>query len=271
MLFILKVKILRVFKKYSNNNIYICKVKRNIYLIMLLVLTACSSNKERPSSIIIGDTEDMIVTEVNETFNGVYVGEYEVNTRTKTFDIDNDGDDDFTIYSSVDSVINTRGLVSSYQYKVSFESYSLKLKAIEKHFGESESIFLGDSLIPGYIINIYHTILSSCDSNSMDESMSDIFYTNYELNDDLDANGFNYLESHISENICIYQTNGMEAISSYAKLNYIEKDYSCTNPGLNTPFYMGIQDISGGKKLGWIELSISENNTVHLIRTAIQE
>jgi hypothetical protein len=94
---------------------------------MLLIITSCSSNKEQPSSIRIGETKNVIVTDVNKTFNGVYVGEYEINTRIKGFDIDNDGDNDFSIYSSVDSVMNTRGFVSSYQYKVGFESYLLRL------------------------------------------------------------------------------------------------------------------------------------------------
>jgi hypothetical protein len=104
-----------------------------------------------------------------------------------------------------------------------------------------------------------------------DESVSEIFSTNYQLNDELNVEGFNYLESFINDDISIYETNDIDAVSSYAKLNYIEMDYSCDNPVLNTPFYIGIQDIGAGSKLGWIELKISDDNTVHLIRTAIQE
>jgi len=49
-------------------------------------------------------------------------------------------------------------------------------------------------------------------------------------------------------------------------------DYSCINPEKNNVIFLGVTlSKNGNYYLGWIELEISGNNTVHVIRTAIQK
>jgi len=59
-------------------------------------------------------------------------------------------------------------------------------------------------------------------------------------------------------------------VSSY-NVEFFLKDFSCANAPQNKSFFLGIQDVSNEVKLGWIELEILENNTIHLIRAALKE
>ncbi len=95
-------------------------MKRLIYLSGLFVLfTACNSVKLNPSTIVIGETDDMLVIEHDKTFNGVFVGTNEVNTRSVNFDINGDGQNNFQINSRVDTLENSAENASSFKYSVS--------------------------------------------------------------------------------------------------------------------------------------------------------
>jgi len=50
-------------------------MKRIIYLSALFVVfTACNSEKQNSSTIVIGETKNMLVIEHDKTFNGVLLG-----------------------------------------------------------------------------------------------------------------------------------------------------------------------------------------------------
>ncbi len=75
-------------------------------------------------------------------------------------------------------------------------------------------------------------------------------------------------------NISIYNTN-YKTVKEYNNYDFMENIYnfSCNNPTKNSFFYIGfkIEDVSGNHRLGWVELEVLTNDTVHIIRTAVQE
>jgi hypothetical protein len=46
-------------------------MKNNIYIVLIIVFTACNSINQRPDSVVIGEIENMYVIEFNKTFKGV--------------------------------------------------------------------------------------------------------------------------------------------------------------------------------------------------------
>jgi len=57
-----------------------------------IVFVACNNVKQNPSTIVIGETKDMVVIEYNKTFNGVFSWINSVNTGTAEFDMIGDED-----------------------------------------------------------------------------------------------------------------------------------------------------------------------------------
>jgi hypothetical protein len=82
-------------------------MKNNIYIVLIIVFTACNSINQRPDSVVIGEIENMYVIEFNKTFKGVWVGEGDVNERSHSFDLDSDGSFDFILTSFTDTIYNT--------------------------------------------------------------------------------------------------------------------------------------------------------------------
>ena len=232
---------------------------------------ACNSEKNYPNSIKIGDTEGMLVTEFDETFKGVFVGIGEVNTRTVSFDIDNNGKNDFTFYSSVDTIKKAGWLLNNYHYKVGVEGHGLKIRSEYKTISQSQNSYIGDTVIDIYTKQIYHIIHSGCEGTPTQGDQEYNFNVNYEVNDKLTSENFENLSSTSGNYLNLYQSNDMSVFVSSYRVEYFLKDLSCANAPQNKSFFLGIQDVSSDVKLGWIELEILENNTVHLIRAALQE
>jgi len=247
-------------------------MKRIFYLSVLsIVFIACNSTTEREMSITIGDTKNMVITEINETFKGVFVGVGEVNTRTFSFDIDNNGKNDFTFYSSVDTINNGDWLLGDYHYRVGVEGHGLKIRNDYKTISQSQNSYIGDTVIGMYIKHIYHIIHSDCEGTSAQGDEKYNYYVNYEINDKLTSENFENLSSTSGNYLNLYQSYDMSVFVSSYNVEFFLKDFSCANAPQNKSFFLGIQDVSNEVKLGWIELEILENNTIHLNRAALQE
>jgi len=246
-------------------------MKNIIYLVMLLLVVTCTNNKDYPSSIKIGDTEGMLVIEFDKTFNGVWVGNGEVNTRTVSFDIDNNGENDFTFYSSVDTINNAGWLLGRYRYGVGIEGHGLKIRSKYKTISQSQNSYVGDTVIGMYIKHIYHIIYSDCEGTSTQGNQNYNFYVNYEVNDNLTNDNFENLSSTNGNYLNLYKSYDMSVNVSSYNVEFSQTDFSCVNAPQGKSFFLGIQDVSNDPKLGWIELEILEDNTIHLIRAAIQK
>jgi len=248
-------------------------MKRIIYLsVLIALLTACNSNKDFPTSIIIGDIDNMIVNDVDYTFKGVYVGVNEVNTRTVAFDIDNDGEVDFSLTSTADTIENGGGDIPFYSYSVGIQSDYID---VSRNYNTELNLSVqpvdGDTIVNGSFYITKHYSYWECESNTYDvgnNSFVNVFqlYNEITLDELSDYHNSEYIYSGVN----IYKSKEYE-VSSSSYFTIRESDYSCLSAPKNTPFYISVHKVNDNKaRLGWIELEILEDNTVHLIRTAIQ-
>ena len=254
-------------------------MKNIIYLVFSIALVSCSSTNETPSSIFIGETKGMIVTEVNKEFEAFYVGPGEINTRTVVFDINDDGESDFEISCTIDSVFNTKS--QKYYTVIAIDnlteySFLTNKKAFETITSTTDTVIASVSNL--YIHNLQQGYLETSINLIDDYYCISYLEAGFEL--DIEHNPYGVIESENSNFFhpyaFVYQSNYSELTLSTVdgKYGYDKTfDFSYFNCEINKTFFIaflkGSQTYQG--KLGWIELEILENNTVHVIRTAIQE
>jgi len=250
-------------------------MKKIIYLVVLLLVVACTNNKDYPNSIKIGDTDGMLVTEFDKTFNGVWVGNGEVNTRTVSFDIDNDGENDFHISSTVDTVYGAGSFVPYYSFSVKISTYTMNISQnISPKLFESSLTVVGDTLINGVTKTLFQNIYSECDPTVYDDKIVEAFTNSFIINDEITVNQLSQSKNgaNLSSGVNIYKSSNffISNPSTYS-LSIKEYNYTCLSSVKNESFFIAIYKSDNNfQKLGWIELEILEENTVHLIRTAIQ-
>ena len=245
-------------------------MKNIIYIVLIVTFTACNT-KQLPVSIVIGETKNMFVTEFDYTFKGVWVGYNQVNERTHSFDINGDGSEDFSLISFVDSVYqpatNSDGKIYGVRLVLE-DNYSVKTQIIEEGLGiqsmERDTLFPGQSWSDTYLLSTFNCQGSEEELSYNQESQLS-FIKRLNTNDNIAKND-NLWINYGSNGQLIYQTN----YNSYYNYEYNNYEFNCINPDKNSPFFIPIL-LSNSDVLGWIELEILEDNTVHLIRTATQE
>jgi len=251
-------------------------MKRILYLCVCLnVIVSCKSKSIRSNSITIGDTDNMLVIEHNKTFNGIYVGHNEINTRSVNFDINGDGDNDFIIKSRVDTVIYPTANTPNFNYSVSISSLGSFDIIMTKNYFNVEELPSTDTIIAPSSVpqNYYHELRSSCSELINGNNGITTLYTGvFESSDVLVKDNELYSGSDLLIFHSNYSTFSSYDGSSYSYGKETRFDYSCASSEKNKILYLGVKSGVGSKEyIGWIELEITENNTVHVIRTAIQE
>jgi len=247
-------------------------MKNLILPALLLLLVACNSDKEYKKMIKIGDTDGMYIKELDTYFKGVFVGFSEVNKRTVKFDVNDDGVVDFTISSEVDSIPQISNIPSKIVSKITFDDEGENTKMnISRTTTNFEDLPATDTIVPpnNIVHELRHTLHTSCVDNSIGNNVLHVEKLNG--GDELNSQKYNVYHVH---NLFIYNTS-YETIDAYNSNDFIENsyDYSCNNPNKNAPFYIGFTfgTVTGKFILGWIELEILDDETVHIIRTAAQE
>lgn len=250
-------------------------MKNIIYLVLVVVLTSCNNNNAPvQDSIVIGETKNMNVIEFDKTFKGVWVGYNEINERYHSFDINGDGSDDFRLISSVDTVLNSISGSSEMTYAVYIgleDYYSGKIQNTE-----NKIFFKGvqrDTVYTGSGGNsIYWVYNYDCNEVLNSDEAYDYKFVKRVNADDV-ISGTNDEEwFNVSNRRLIYHSNS----TRFSGQTYENYNFNCLNSSKNTTLYIPIQVTSNSytyqePRLGWIELEILEDNTIHLIRTAVQE
>jgi len=237
--------------------------------LLILLLIACNPDVVYEGAIIIGNTDGMYVEEIDMNFKGVFVGTSEVNKRTVKFDVNNDGVDNFTISSEVDSISQISNIPSKLVSKITFHGGSRTKINVVKTTSYFENLPITDTLVGSVNYDLRHTLHTYCDDNSTGSNALNVLKLN---NGDELISQSSYIYSPY--NISIYKTN-YKTVEEYNNYDFMENsyNYSCNNPIKNTSFYIGfkIEDVSGNHRLGWIELEILTDDAVHIIRTAVQD
>jgi|GEM_PF-1029867 len=250
-------------------------MKRIIYLsVLFLVLTACNSEKYYPTVITMGETKDMTIIEFDYTFKGVWVGSGEVNTRNHSFDANGDGKNDFKLISSVDTVQNSVENSNVYYYTTYIELLN-GYGAMKMQESPNEVFYTGtirDTLLPGQSWPSQYTLGSySCTETINSNNVGYNYGYVNRVNSGVEVvNEYNGWSSNSYDRKLISHTN----YEIYSSNNRIIYNFSCLNPTVGVPFFIPLKfsgNNSSADYMGWIELEILDDNTIHLIRTAIQE
>ena len=241
------------------------------------MLSSCNSKKENAKSIVIGEMDNMTIIEFDYTFKGVYIGLGEVNERTHEFDMNNDGKPDFSLTSFTDSIFTNASETNKISYGTYFKLIDdghIKSKMVVDEMREvlleRDTLFPWQSWTTTYMLQKY-----SCKGVELTAIYSENYYRYIERleKDDLITNSYNDWDQNDSKRKFIYYSN----FESYEYEKLKRYDFSCFNSAYNTPFFIPIiiyksnPSSTSDASLGWIELEILEENTIHLIRTAIQD
>jgi len=155
-------------------------VKRNLYLVLVLILALYSSDIERVSLNVIGSHDGMFNPYHNKTFDSVFS---RINTETVSFDID--GEFHFPLISTDDTIKNVRNNIPFYYYFVGIKSKSMNI--IRNYDTELYKSSVTDSLISYAICDGLAKVLYEYDyldcSNSNFEVISSRFTNLFQLND----------------------------------------------------------------------------------------
>jgi len=248
-------------------------MKRIFYLsVLFAVLTGCNGEKVYPSVITIGETKDMAITEIDYTFKGVWVGNGEVNTRRHSFDMNGDGESDFELISSVDTVQNSVTNSNEYYYSTYISLiYGSSIKVQDSPNELFYTAIIRDTLLPGQQWPSQYTLVNySCvetiNSNNVGYNYG---YVNMVNQGVAVSNEYNEWNNNSFDQKLISHTN----YETYYNNNRENYNFSCLNPTIGGAFFIPVKFTgtnSSTDYMGWIELEILENNTIHLIRTAVQ-
>jgi hypothetical protein len=219
-----------------------------------------------------GEVDNMYVVEFDKTFKGVWVGTSETNERYHSFDMNSDGFKDFRLISLADTVSNSTSTSDEMSYAVYIEledHYGSKLQntddLIYYRGTERNTVYTGSGSNATYWVYNYNCnqILNSIEH--FEHSYVNIVNADDVISSTNDEEWFNMYNRRL-----IYHSNFTE----FSGQTYSSYEFDCLNSSKNSLIYIPIQlssNSSAQPKLGWIELEISEDNTIHLIRTAIQE
>jgi hypothetical protein len=140
---------------------------RIIYLsVVLLILSACNSSGDRPSSIVIGDEKGMNVIDFDYTFTAVWVGKNDINKRTHRYDMNGDGDDDFSLTSFLDTIYDNASGINELSYGVYFKVEGNNAKTqfstnnITETITDRDTTFTGSSWPVSYLLRKYNCNLN---------------------------------------------------------------------------------------------------------------
>ena len=239
-------------------------------LIFILGLFSCSKESVEPKlpkpnltnigeSIIIGNTTNMIVKNYNHNVSAI-------GGVTFSFDIDNNGVHDYSIFSGYVQGQGGGGQAS----KISSLNLNYLLHGkLENNYLYSYSdtiTYAGPSPWLGEIHNYI-----SCDHINPNETINQIDSNRLHITP-LDSSILLYNNSTFSsqQNIYLYQTSWSMSDSNPPWITQPHRYYNCDYFPLGVEKYIGIKTVINGQtKLGWIKI-ISRGYQVDLIKTAIQ-
>ena len=242
-----------------------------ILVVFALLLSGCESgwlDQTNKKEVVFGDLSNMDVIYADT----VLLGEYN-HGREYSFDLDQDGQDDFALTSLIwgspgMGMIPTSGIACKHENATLLGYYHDD--TIFQHF--DRRVYLVNDLV-----EIYETITTSCFRRDPADSIKNIEQAVFKLSDFGRDDTFDADDTFLSTDLTLatYWSRGWretEYLSADTVLYKQWQDYNdCFSFPQNEIRYIGIRLDGERTRLGWIKVSVSEYFRVFILEGAIQK
>lgn len=256
------------------NNSKLLRMYKIIFVLLIVLLSSCRKDVEKGLGIVTGKTDDLIVTEHDTIVNADYDGIF--NEVWCKIDLDNDGVFDLRFVSFENDLTYPDSAIY-YKVWVQINNDQVNVLEVPESGKQFELITTSYDFYGTFPRKTYlHQI--TCDSLPGTK-----LYNGSKVNSAL------CLKKEILLGNNLDWTNSLQEINlireSYANGQYefnlagdsligdiFSREALCTSAPVDEIFYLAFRINKGFKaKYGWIELKITDHNSIHILRSAISK